>query len=154
MTFETELKDGNWRWVYAWANASGDILNGFSLMDLPMDKLNQLDYLKAFKLLHKVLKGQGLPRWLNWPAWLQQQLQQLQPQQEAARAASQASASTGDRKKDLYRLIPKPANFAPADRDQEVSQWRDWYWSFKQYLLVVDGKFEDDLKYVERSDID
>ena len=52
------------------------------LMDLPMDKLNQLDYLKAFKLLHKVLKGQGLPRWLNWPAWLQQQLQQLQPQQK------------------------------------------------------------------------
>lgn len=73
---------------------------------------------------------------------------------EAARAASQASTSTGDRKKDLYRLIPKPANFAPADRDQEVSQWRDWYWSFKQYLLVVDGKYEDDLEYVARSDID
>ena len=71
---------------------------------------------------------------------------------QAARAVSQAS-SAGDKKKDLHRLIPRPA-FAPADRDQEVSQWRDWYWSLRQYLLVVDPKYEDDLNYVERSDVD
>ena len=72
---------------------------------------------------------------------------------EAARAVSQVSNS-GDKKKDLHRLIPRPATFAPADRDQEVSQWRDWYWSLRQYLLVVDSKYEDDLNYVERSDVD
>ena len=68
---------------------------------------------------------------------------------EAARAAQ--ATSSGERKKDLYRLIPRPPTFAPSDRDQEVSQWRDWYWAFKQYLLVVDGKYEDDIAYVERA---
>ena len=35
-----------------------------------------------------------------------------------------------------------------------MSQWRDWYWSLRQYLLVVDGKYEDDLNYVERAGIE
>ena len=70
----------------------------------------------------------------------------------AAAEATQASTASGDRKKDRYRLIPKPATFGPTDREQEVSQWKDWYWSLRQYLLVIDGKYEDDLNYVERSD--
>ena len=40
---------------------------------------------------------------------------------------------------------------APGDREQEVAQWRDWYWSLKQYLTVSDNKFEDDIAYVERN---
>eukprot|EP00435_Cladocopium_sp_Y103_P030301 s1247_g7.t1 len=72
---------------------------------------------------------------------------------DAARAATHASTSTGgDKKKDWYRLIPRPSNFAPTDREQEVSLWRDWYWGLRQYLLVVDGAYEDDLAYVERSE--
>ena len=71
---------------------------------------------------------------------------------EAAKAATGASqGSAPDRKKELYKLIPKPAMFAPGDREQEVAQWRDWYWSLKQYLTVIDNKFEDDIAYVERS---
>ena len=38
------------------------------------------------------------------------------------------------------------------NREQKVSLWRDWYWSLKQYLLVVDGKYETDLEEVERAD--
>eukprot|EP00435_Cladocopium_sp_Y103_P031972 s1934_g8.t1 len=74
---------------------------------------------------------------------------------EAARAATQASsASSSDKKKDWSRLIPRPSTFAPADRDQEVSLWRDWFWGLRQYLLVVDGKYQDDLDYLERADRD
>ena len=73
---------------------------------------------------------------------------------DAATAAAQANAHGGgaERKKELYRLIPKPSVFAPENREQEVSLWRDWYWSLKQYLLVVDGKYETDLEEVERAD--
>ena len=46
------------------------------------------------------------------------------------------------------KLLPKPPNFAPADRDQEVLQWHDWYWCFKQYLVVVNEKYEKDLEEV------
>ena len=73
---------------------------------------------------------------------------------EAARAATQAvQGSSSDKKKDLFRLIPKPNSFSPADREQEVSLWRDWYWSLRQYLLVVDSAYEKDLEYAERSDV-
>jgi hypothetical protein len=39
--------------------------------------------------------------------------------------------------------------FAPGDREQEVAQWRGWCWGLKQYLTVIDNKFEDDIAYVE-----
>ena len=73
---------------------------------------------------------------------------------DAATAAVQANSHGGsaERKKELYRLIPKLSVFAPENREQEVSLWRDWYWSLKQYLLVVDGKYETDLEEVERAD--
>ena len=71
---------------------------------------------------------------------------------EAAKAATGASGGgTSERRKELYKLIPKPSVFGPGDQDQEVAQWRDWYWSRKQYLTVIDNKFEDDIAYVERS---
>jgi hypothetical protein len=38
------------------------------------------------------------------------------------------------------------------NREQKVSLWRDWYWSLKQYLVVVDGKYETHLDEVERAD--
>ena len=75
---------------------------------------------------------------------------------EAAKAATGASqGSAPDRKKELYKLIPKqPAVLAPGDREQEVAQWRiGTAWSLKQYLTVIDNKFEDDIAYVERSNV-
>ena len=72
----------------------------------------------------------------------------------AATAAAQSNVQGGsmEKKKELYRLIPKPPVFCPENREQEVSLWRDWYWSLKQYLLVVDGKYETDLDGVEKAD--
>ena len=73
---------------------------------------------------------------------------------DAPRAATQASASNagGDRR-NWYRLIPRRSGFASSDKDQEVSQWRDWYWGLRQYWLAIDGRYEEDRQYVEKPDI-
>ena len=73
---------------------------------------------------------------------------------EAATRAANAAAdsmqrSGGSQQKDLYKLLPKPSSFNPSDRDQEVLQWRDWYWTVRQYIAVIDGKFLEDLDYIE-----
>ena len=44
---------------------------------------------------------------------------------------------------------PRPGTFNPTDREQEVLQWRDWYWTVKQYLVVVDCAFQDELEKLE-----
>jgi hypothetical protein len=113
-------------------------------MDLLMDKHQEFHH-KAFKL--HFLKGLAYPRWLSWP------VNAANNAAEAARAATQASSSTSEKKRDLYHLIPRPATFSPSDRAQEVSLWRDWFWGLRQYLLFIDGKYEEDLEYVERSDV-
>ena len=33
--------------------------------------------------------------------------------------------------------------------EREVLQWRDWYWGFKQYVLVVDGAYQDEADRIE-----
>ena len=35
------------------------------------------------------------------------------------------------------RLVNKPDQFRPKDRDEELSQLPEWSWSLKQYLRVV-----------------
>ena len=81
----------------------------------------------------------------------------------AAAQAAQAAASSGGAgassggaageqgilKRDLAKLIPRPSTFNPTDREQEVLQWRDWYWTVKQYLVVVDCAFQDELEKLE-----
>ena len=77
----------------------------------------------------------------------------------AAAQAAQAAASSGHAggpgeehgvlKKDLAKLIPRPSPFNPLDREQEVLQWRDWYWTIKQYLVVVDSAFQEELEKLE-----
>ena len=72
---------------------------------------------------------------------------------QAAQAASSSSGVEGSNngvlKKDLAKLIPRPGSFSPSDREQEVLQWRDWYWSLKQYLVVVDGSFQEEIERIE-----
>ena len=76
---------------------------------------------------------------------------------QAVQAASTTTAGggtgTGDSgglvKKDLARLIPRPGNFHPADREQEILCWRDWFWSLKQYLVVVDSAYQEELAKIE-----
>ena len=50
--------------------------------------------------------------------------------------------SSGDQSKDLYKLIHKPSMFSPETRDQEVSQWRDWLSTVRQYSASVDLKYK------------
>ena len=57
--------------------------------------------------------------------------------------------SNGLVKKDLVRLIPRPGSFHPVDREQEILQWRDWFWSLKQYLVVVDSAYQEELAKIE-----
>ena len=73
--------------------------------------------------------------------------------QTATSTGSGTGASTGEPsgllKKDLARLIPRPGIFQPTDREQEILQWRDWFWSMKQYLVVVDSAYQDELEKIE-----
>ena len=74
---------------------------------------------------------------------------------QAAAASGGAGVSAGSGtgegilKRDLAKLIPRPGTFNPTDREQEVLQWRDWYWTVKQYLVVVDSAFQDELEKLE-----
>ena len=45
--------------------------------------------------------------------------------------------------------IQKPTVFGPTDREQKALQWRDWYWSVKQYLAVLDPLFLEDMVAIE-----
>ena len=71
---------------------------------------------------------------------------------EAAKAATGATqGNSAEKRKELFKLISQLSVLSPGDREQEVAQWRDWYWTLKQYLTVIDKKFEEDIAYVERS---
>ena len=95
----------------------------------------------ANRYLQEFLKGVDQPRWWSWSDGWQTATQAAA---DAAAAAAQSQGGSVE-KKELYLLIPKPSTFAPENSEQEISLWRDWCWSLRQYLLVVDGKFETDL---------
>ena len=46
----------------------------------------------------------------------------------------------------VAELRSSPGTFHPVDREQE---FRDWFWSLKQYLVVVDSSFQDELAKIE-----
>ena len=71
----------------------------------------------------------------------------------AASAASQAVKALEDLKssnekgdRSWYKLIQKPGCFDPATREQEISMWKEWSWSFEQYLSNIDPLFTEDIK--------
>lgn len=69
--------------------------------------------------------------------------------QAASNTPGGGAAPSTSEKKDLARLIPRPGTFHPVDREQEILQCRDWFWSLKQYLVVVDSSFQDELAKIE-----
>ena len=77
----------------------------------------------------------------------------LAASQAAQATASQTMPTSGTEssglKKDLAKLIPRPQVFNPADREREVLQWRDWFWSLEQCLVVVDGAYQEELEKME-----
>ena len=67
--------------------------------------------------------------------------------------ASQSSSSSsgglfsGDSSQ-LYKLLSKPQNFDPSSREQEIAMWREWSWSFEQYLASLDSHYPEELKVI------
>ena len=85
---------------------------------------------------------------------------------QAAEAAAQAASSTAQavqlfsrqaqgggesssKSTDWFKLLPKPSPFEPKDYDQEIAQWREWFWTVNQYLCTLDYKYEAEIKYIE-----
>ena len=66
----------------------------------------------------------------------------------AAEAIKQMQSSAGNAtdEKAWYRILPKPAVFDCKDRETEIATWRDWAWTFEQYLGSLDANFVDDIK--------
>ena len=60
---------------------------------------------------------------------------------ETAAAAAKAAATRPESRDDWYKMLPKPSCFEPKDRDAELSQFRDWWWSVEQYLTAVDVEY-------------
>ena len=54
----------------------------------------------------------------------------------------------GENRAEWYKVLPKPQNFEPQDREQELSGFRDWFWSLEQYIVAVDSNYAGDLTYI------
>ena len=70
---------------------------------------------------------------------------------EAAAAAAQATASAVNRPaaedgKSWWKLLPKPPTFDHSTREGEISAWKEWSWTFEQYISSVDAKFAEDIQ--------
>ena len=65
----------------------------------------------------------------------------------AANAATQAlSRQDGDEAKSWWKLLPKLPVFDHQTREAEISAWKEWSWTFEQYVGSVDSKFLDDIQ--------
>ena len=76
-----------------------------------------------------------------------QMIQATNSAAEAAQAAVKAveSMKTGSDDKNWYRLLPKPGDFNPTTREDEISKWREWSWQFEQYLGSLDHHYVSDI---------
>ena len=76
-----------------------------------------------------------------------QMIQATNSAAEAAQAAVKAveSMKTGSDDKNWYRSLPKPGDFNPTTREDEISKWREWSWQFEQYLGSLDHHYVSDI---------
>ena len=68
-------------------------------------------------------------------------LRMITAAESAAGAARAAASRPSGSKDDWYKMLPKPSQFDPKDRDAELSQFRDWWWNVEQYLTAVDSEY-------------
>ena len=66
----------------------------------------------------------------------------------AATAASSQSSRPPVKSTEWYKMLPKPPNFSPQSREEELSMFREWVWQLEQYLLAVDANFGPELESV------
>ncbi len=75
----------------------------------------------------------------------------------AAQSAALAAEALRDLKvndnegKNLYKLLPRPSNWEPKNRDEELSSWRDWTWSLEQYLSSIDPEYGDEIEALRKN---
>ena len=53
--------------------------------------------------------------------------------------------------KDWYKLLSKPSSFDPSSREAEISGWRDWSWSFEQYLGSLVSIFTEEIRVIRNN---
>ena len=64
----------------------------------------------------------------------------------AAEATSRAVArQTAEDGKSWWKLLPKPPVFDHGTREAELAGWKEWSWTFEQYMSSIDAKFSDDI---------
>lgn len=65
---------------------------------------------------------------------------------QAAHAAAQALTELKPKDTtDWFKLVPKPSSFEPKTKEEEISMWRDWWWTVEQFLATVDTKYQSDI---------
>eukprot|EP00435_Cladocopium_sp_Y103_P024696 s2951_g6.t1 len=70
---------------------------------------------------------------------------------QAVQSAQSAARSSGDDAKQWWRLLPKPPVFDHGSRETEIAGWREWSWTFEQYMASIDTKFADDIAQVREN---
>eukprot|EP00435_Cladocopium_sp_Y103_P008084 s3110_g2.t1 len=62
---------------------------------------------------------------------------------------SKQNEDPAGRDTDWFKLLPKPWLFESKSRGQEVSMWRDLWWTVHQYLCTLDNNYEVEVKQTE-----
>ena len=78
---------------------------------------------------------------------------QGQEQTRAVMNAFQGVSShlSQDRKAQSWsRHLPRPEVFKPKDREEELTMWQDWAWTFKQWVLAVNPEIHTGLEEIEK----
>lgn len=65
---------------------------------------------------------------------------------QATEAAAQAAAGCDT---DWFKLLPKPGLFEPKSREEELSMWRDWWWTVHQCRCILDNSYEAEIKTIQ-----
>ena len=88
-------------------------------------------------------------------------MQMVQATTAAAEAAAAAVSAVESLKSSLgssstdekawYRLLPKPTSFDPGSREDEIAKWRDWSWSFEQYVGTLDPSFVTEIDRIRKN---
>ncbi|CAE7566403.1 unnamed protein product, partial [Symbiodinium natans] len=76
---------------------------------------------------------------------IEQQRQSEELKEAVTHLGSRKEAPTG-----WTKFIPRPDPFKPKDREEELTQWQDWSWSFKQWILAISPEMYTAIEEVEQ----
>eukprot|EP00913_Durusdinium_trenchii_P010720 g10058.t1 len=64
----------------------------------------------------------------------------------AAKTAAEALSRKNSGEESWFKVLPKPNTFDAKNREEELTQWRDFSWSLEQYLSSLNGMFTEDFR--------